>query len=193
MKEAARAEGLCSFDNSNEWLVRTEETLAFWNRFVQQYAKKTYAEWHEEHGTELESDLEEATDQWRRWYSTAENKNKKIAGLEKENSHLKEQVSSNTASQELCSENMNLKSEKNHWYGKWLALTNQKKIDSQRQEAREKTYKFQIEQLELKYLKATNKYLDLNDDVTRWKKTAFIITAVPVCALPLYLVISSAF
>ena len=45
MKQAARAEGLCAFDNSDEWLVRTEETKDFWNRFVKQYARKTYGEW----------------------------------------------------------------------------------------------------------------------------------------------------
>ena len=45
MKEAARAEGICSFDNSDEWLERTEKTEAFWDRFVKKYAKRTKAEW----------------------------------------------------------------------------------------------------------------------------------------------------
>jgi hypothetical protein len=45
MKEAARAEGLCAFDNSDEWLQRTDDTEAFWNQFVKQHAKKTQAEW----------------------------------------------------------------------------------------------------------------------------------------------------
>lgn len=45
MKRAAKAEGLCSFSNSREWLVRTEETKAFWNRFKAKYASMTYSEW----------------------------------------------------------------------------------------------------------------------------------------------------
>jgi hypothetical protein len=51
MKQAARAEGLCAFDNSNEWLKRIDYTKAFWSQFVKKYAKKTKAEWdeHEPH------------------------------------------------------------------------------------------------------------------------------------------------
>ena len=45
MKKAARAEGRCSFDNSDEWLVRTEDSVEFWGRFVKEYAKKTHDEW----------------------------------------------------------------------------------------------------------------------------------------------------
>ena len=47
MKQAARAEGLCSFDKSDEWLENTEDTEAFWDGFLKQYAKKSYGEWSE--------------------------------------------------------------------------------------------------------------------------------------------------
>ena len=56
MKEAARAEGLCSFDNSDEWLERTDNTKAFWNRFVLKYAKKTHEEWLTTGSPELEAE-----------------------------------------------------------------------------------------------------------------------------------------
>ena len=39
MKQAARAEGRCSFDNSDEWLQRTADSSAFWDRFFEKHAK----------------------------------------------------------------------------------------------------------------------------------------------------------
>ena len=45
MKTVARSEGLCSFENSDEWIKRLEQSKEFWGRFVLKYAKKTYSEW----------------------------------------------------------------------------------------------------------------------------------------------------
>ena len=45
MKRAAKAEGLCSFPNSREWLKRTASAKDFWDRFAKKYAKRTVAEW----------------------------------------------------------------------------------------------------------------------------------------------------
>lgn len=45
MRTAARAEDLCSFPNSAEWIIREEESKEFWSRYVLQYAKKTYQDW----------------------------------------------------------------------------------------------------------------------------------------------------
>ncbi len=49
MKQAARSEGLCSFDNSEEWIKRDDKSLAFWDRFSKKYARRTYEEWLDIH------------------------------------------------------------------------------------------------------------------------------------------------
>ena len=66
MKKVARTEGLCSFDNSDEWIERKEESRKFWDRYVLKYAKKTFTDWGFHERTreltsrivELEKDLE---------------------------------------------------------------------------------------------------------------------------------------
>ena len=99
MKQAASAEGRCSFPDHpkrKEWLVRTEETKAFWDRFKTKYAKKTYAEWHEEHGTALESELQEAIDDCWKWDEAYKeqlvNSNAKLSKVEKEREAHKETI-----------------------------------------------------------------------------------------------------
>ncbi len=88
MKKAARAQGLCSFDNSNEWLERdhTDRAEAFWNRFVKKYAKKTHAEWDDSDvNKHLRAKLKAAEEQWdhfrQMYYDTRDEKEKEIAKL----------------------------------------------------------------------------------------------------------------
>ncbi len=88
MKKAARAEGRCSFDNSDEWLVRDNLGFSedFWRRFVQKYAKKTHAEWDDSDvNKHLRAKLKAAEEQWdhfrQMYYDTRDEKEKEIAKL----------------------------------------------------------------------------------------------------------------
>lgn len=85
MKKAARAEGRCSFDNSDEWLKRTDDSVGFWDRFIVEYAKKTHAEWAEVYGTEmldLQAKYDKAHEQWVLWHDSYTKKCNKLGYLQ---------------------------------------------------------------------------------------------------------------
>ena len=85
MKKAARAAGICSFDNSDEWLKRTDISKDFWDKFVRNYAKKTHAEWAEVYGTEmldLQAKYDKAHEQWVSWHDSYTKKCNELAYLQ---------------------------------------------------------------------------------------------------------------
>ena len=79
MRTAARAEGLCSFPNSDEWIIREEESKEFWTRYVLKFAKKTYQDWSFD---KKHKDLTELLDR----------KQKRIADLERQIANLENRL-----------------------------------------------------------------------------------------------------